>query len=30
MCLPLKVVEVDRRKVQSKETLNKAQYLINE
>lgn len=30
MCLPLRVVGVDRRKVQSKEKLNKAQYLINE
>lgn len=30
MCLPLRVIGVDRRKIQSKEKPNKAQYLINE
>lgn len=30
MCLPLRVIGVDRRKLQSKEKLNKAQNLINE
>lgn len=30
MCLPLRVIGVDRRKIQSKEKLNKTQYLINE
>ena len=30
MCLPLRVIGVDRRKLQSKEKLKKAQYLINE
>ena len=30
MCLPLRVIGVDRRKLHSKEKLNKAQHLINE
>lgn len=30
MCLPFRVIGVDRRKLQSKERLNKAQNLINE
>ena len=30
MCLPLKVIGVDRRKIQSKEKMKKAQNLIDE
>ena len=30
MCLPLRVIGVDRRKIQSKEKMKKAQNLIDE